>query len=52
MVMKRAASDTSKATDPSWDFIEKILFDKKKKKKSTEQYAAGSSNQACAIDEC
>ena len=47
--MKRAASDTSKATDPSWDFIEKILFDKKE---STEQYAAVSSNQAFAIDEC
>lgn len=30
--MKRAASDTSKATDPSWDFIEKTSFDKKKRK--------------------
>lgn len=49
MVMKRAASDTSKATDPSWDFIEKILFDEKE---STEQYAAVSPNQAFATDEC
>jgi len=27
--MKRAASDTSKATDPSWDLTDKTLFDRR-----------------------
>lgn len=47
--MKRAASDTSEATDPSWDFIGKILFDEKG---SPEQHTAFSSNQTSALDEC